>query len=278
MTLILGFFSCNKEKLQPVVSLVDEPGYQDKDTMLAVGDTIKVLIEYTWNGKHKVSEIEMKVNERTIGNYQIDQEQGQFNITIIKGLAETEIWDFTIIDVGGNSATISMNLTKDPNSIYKGVKYYDSIFLGAQANISKPGFMSISGSTYYTLEGAFNNQSKVDFFFYYNSSDKATIASAGADIPEGVYSNLLAPGSWTVKNTSFFQKTVISMEGFFGMFHDGFLIENFDLSIASKKANNLVAGDIYLFQLENGKKGIFYVISVDPEIDGEVNIAVKVQE
>lgn len=276
--IISGVFSCDKEKLKPVVSFADEPGYQANDTMLSVGDTIKVLLDITWNGKHKVTSVELNVNDQLAGKYTIDVDQGRFSITIIKGLPETELWDFTISDEGGNTATITLSLTRDPDSRYSGLKYFDSINLGAQSSLSRSGFMSIENSTYYRLEAAFQNQSAIDLLFYYDETDKATIASPGASIPEGIYPSQWSPLQWEIKNTTHFQKVEIQPEEFYGMIHDGFVIDNYNGASAKRKAKNLAAGDIYLFELENGRKGIFYVISVTDEEVGEVNIALKIQE
>jgi len=277
--LFLGFYSCDKEKMQPVVFLANEPGFQVNDTMLALGDTVKVLIDYTWNGKHRIKEIELRLNDQVLGTYQRDEENGQFGATLVKGISEEEIWDFTVTDDGGNSAVLTLKLTLDPNSQYHAIKYYDNIFLGAQSNILRPGFMSLVHATYYNLDGAYQNQSKIDFFFYYDeTSDLSTLASAGADVPDGIYSNLQAPGLWTTKRTTYFQKVDMSPEEFYGIYHDGYMIENFDQNIAAKKAIGLVQGDIYMFQLESGQKGIVYILDVVPEIDGEINFALKVQE
>lgn len=275
---IFGFFSCDKEKMAPIVNFVNEPGYQVNDTVLAVGDTIKVLLDMTWNGKNRIKEVEMKVNDQVVGKNQIDIDQGKFSITIIKGLPETEIWDFIITDEAGNSASLSLTLTKDPNSIYSGLTYFDSIFLGAQSNVARPGFMSLSNATYYTLEAAFMNQSLVDLLFYFDENDKGTLASPGADLADGIYSGVKAPGLWPTRNTTYFQKVDILVEEFYGMYHDAYVKENFDDDIAVKKASELASGDIYLFKLENGTKGIFLVLSVVEGIDGELNIGIKIQE
>jgi len=278
ISLILGTFSCDKEKLKPVVVFADEPGYQANDTMLAVGDTIKVLLDLTWNGKHRINDVELRVNDQLAGKYDVDIDEGQFSIIIVKGLSETELWDFIISDEGGNTTTITLTLTKDPNSVFSGLKYFDSIYLGAQSNPTRPGFLSISNSTYYRLEAAYQNQALIDLLFYYDETDKATIASPGANISDGIFQGDWAPSNWETRNTARFLKVDIIPEDFFGMIHDGFIIENYDADSAKRKARELAAGDVYLFELENGKKGIFYVNSVVEAIDGEVNIALKVQE
>jgi hypothetical protein len=277
ISLAFGIYSCDKEKLKPVAYLVDEPGYQNKDTILAVGDTIKVLIEYTWNGKHKIKNLEVTVNDKSVGAYVINDEQGQFSLSLIKGLDENETWDFKLIDDDGNYIIVTLNLTKDPNSLYNGITYFDSIILGAQSNVSINGFMSMSHLSYYTIDGAFRNQSDIDFFFYYDSNDKATMASPGADIPEEVFSGDQAPGNWSTRNVTLFHKIDITSIEFYGMYHDGYLIENFDPNLALKKAINLAVGDMYLFQMENGKKGLIYILSVDQEKDGKIDMAIKIQ-
>jgi hypothetical protein len=277
-SIIIGSFSCDKEKMKPIVKLAEKSGYQAKDTMLAVGDTIKVLLDMTWNGKNKVNDIELRVNDQLAGKYSVDIDQGQFSINIVKGLSDPEIWDFIVSDDGGNVTTISLKLTKDPDSKYSGLKYFDSIYLGAQSNPTRPGFVSIMNSTYYRLEAAFQNQAVIDLLFYYDETDKATIASPGANIQEGVFQGDWDPSNWDTRNTARFLKVDISKEEFFGMIHDGYIIENFNDVDAKRKAKELAAEDMYLFELENGKKGIFYVYSVVEAEDGEVNIALKIQE
>ena len=246
--------------------------------MLSLGDTIKVLLDYTWNGKNLISEIALNQNDQTVGSYTVDREQGQIGVNIVKGLPQMEIWDFIVKDNGGHQAILSLTLTLDPGSQNKPIKYYDNITLGAQSNLTRPGFMSLTNATYYNLDGAFQNQSVIDFFFYYDDVDMATLASAGADVPEGIYTAVQAPGIWTTRNTTYFQEVDISAEEFYGIFHDGFIVENFDEDSAEKKATNLAQGDLYLFKLESGKKGLLYVIEIEAETDGLISFAVKVQE
>ena len=167
---LIGAFSCNKEELKPVLSFASKPGYQANDTVLAVGDTIKVLLDITWNGKHRITEVVLNVNDQLAGKYPLDVDEGQFSFTIVKGLPDVEVWDFTVSDEGGNVQTIRLTLTKDPNSLYGGLKYYDSIYLGAQGNPDRPGFLSLTNSTYYRLEGAYLNQSMVEVIFYFDEA------------------------------------------------------------------------------------------------------------
>lgn len=275
---LTGAFSCNKEELKPVLSFVSEPGYQANDTILSVGDTIKVLLDITWNGKHRITEIVLNMNDQLAGKYPIDVDQGQFSFNIVKGLSEVEVWDFTVSDEGGNMQTITLTLTKDPNSLYSGLKYYDSIFLGAQANNSKPGFLSLSGSTYYRLDGAFMNQDKVDIIFYWDENDQASLASPAADFPSGVFAQSQEPSVWDTRNTTLFQQVEMVKEIFYGMINDAYIIENFDESLATKKVTELQKEQFYLFKLEGGKMGLIYIIDVLASSDGEINFALKVQE
>ena len=276
--MFLGFLSCNKENLEPVLSFAIVPGYLANDTTLEIGDTVKVMLDITWNGKHRVKQVEMMVNDQLAGDYQIDMDTGQFSITIVKGLPDSEIWDFKITDEGGNSNTASLTLTKDPNSAYSAIKYYDSILLGAQSNLNRPGFMSLINATYYNLDGAYQNSSLIDLLFYYNDTDKATIASPGSEIGDDVFSGPQAPSQWQIRNTTVFQKVDVSTEEFFMMFHDGFIIDNFDESLTATKAAGLIVGDVYLFKLQSGEMGIFYVNSINDSADGDISLAIKIQE
>jgi len=278
LVLVTGFISCEKNRIPPVISIAEAEGFQSNDTILAVGDTIKVLIDFTWNGVHKVLDMEMKVNDQVAGKYKIDKEQGQFSVTIVKGLAETEVWDFVITDTGGNTASTILTLTKDPDSRYGGVKYFDSVSLGAQLNTTRPGFMSVALATYYNIDAAFLNQEKVDLFFYYDDIDKAALASPAAEIDSDVFTGPQAPGNWTTRNVSLFEKVSLDGDDFLAVYHDGYIIDNFDPSKAFNKATDLAAGNVYLFQIQNGEKGILYVISITPFNDGEVNFAFKIQE
>ena len=276
--LLIGSFSCNKDELKPVLSFAAVPGYQANDTILAVGDTIKVLLDITWNGKHRITEIVLNVNDQLAGKYPVDIDEGQLSFTIVKGLSETEVWDFTISDEGGNMQTISLTLTKDPNSLYSGLSYYDSIYLGAQANISRPGFLSLTNSTYYRLDAAYLHQDKVEFIFYYDDSEKAVLASPGADFPSGIFAQAQEPSQWDTRNNTLFQQVDMVKEVFYGMINDAYLVENFDQATATKKITDLQKDQFYLFKMENGKLGIIYIMDVVAASDGEINFALKVQE
>ena len=275
--LYLGLNSCEKNGGPPNIDLTVGEGFVAGDTILMVGDSVDVGIEVDWNGINNLKKLEVAVNQDIVSSTEISLDHAQFQITIVKGLADIETWVFTVYDEKGNEAKVSLVLSKDPDSEFGPVAYYNSIRIGAQENLNVPGFFGLEPAASYDLNTAFIQQSHIDLLFYYDETDKSCIASPGANIGNGIYDETKKPGDWTIRNTTRFVKSDLTASDFDGIFHDGVFIVKYDSVNAKRKAKNLAIDDVYIFRTESGLLGAFYVKLVSEGSDGEIELAIKVQ-
>jgi hypothetical protein len=117
--------------------------------------------------------------------------------------------------------------------------------------------------------------------YYYDSKsgDNNTIASPGSNIDSTLFSDPWPLQSWTVKNTTRFEITTISSSEFNDCNNDSLILSNtFPYASGKRKAKNLVAGNIYSYVSQSGKKGIFKVNEVTGTEAGLINISLKQQD
>lgn len=272
------FYSCQKNYGDPMLAFKTGNGWVGRDTILKVTDTIKVGIEADWNGHDLLKSLEIRLNDELAGLQEIGNESANYNITLIKGAQETEVWEFLLSDAGDNTTSKKLTLTKDPNSLYGGVIYFSAIVLGAQNNTGKAGFLSFATNNTYRLDQAYINQDKIDMLCYYDGTVFTTLASPGSDIPESIFAGQKNVINWTTKNKTYFVKTSLKEADFLGVNTDAPIINAWKDTGASLKASDLKVGDVYLFKLNDGKKGMFLVKRLISFEDGEVEFAVKIQD
>jgi hypothetical protein len=103
--ILTGFYACKKNYGDPILAFKTGTGWVSRDTMLKVTDTIKVGIEADWNGHDLLKTLEIRLNDEIAGLQNIDDQSANYNITLVKGAPDTEIWEFLLSDVSGNTAT-----------------------------------------------------------------------------------------------------------------------------------------------------------------------------
>jgi hypothetical protein len=270
--------SCGKEHGDPALKLVEDTGFVSKDTVLKVNDSIRVKLEAEWNGFDLLNLFEIRVNDEKVSTQSLNVEGAVFTLTLTKGTAETEIWDFLVSDKRGNSDKVTLVLTKDPNSLYGEVIQISPIVLGFQKSLSKPGLIGFSTNQTFNLDQAYLNQSKIDLLGYFDNTTEATLASPGSDIPESIFSGSRNPVLWTTRNTTRFLKVNLQESDFNAVINDVTIINSWSESQSVNKASHLTRGDVYLFRLESGRKGILLIKKVNSGEDGDIEFSVKIQD
>ncbi|MDD5508564.1 MAG: hypothetical protein PHD25_09620 [Bacteroidales bacterium] len=153
--------------------------------------------------------------------------------------------------------------------------------IGAQANATTGGFYSVSENKVYTLDNAFNNQSVIDIFCFYEAKKAANniaVASPGTGI-DGIFSGSKAPENWTVQNTTFFCATTLTVAQFDALEEtDELIVTSFVEDNAYRKAKDLKVNDIYSFKTESEAYGLFKVTQVVQGSTGSVTFEVKVKK
>ncbi len=72
--------------------------------------------------------------------------------------------------------------------------------------------------------------------------------------------------------------TTLSENDFISAINDSLLIATYGISSGYRKAKNLSPGDIYSFKTNRGKTGLFRVLNVNGNENGDIEIAVKIQK
>ena len=119
-------------------------------------------------------------------------------------------------------------------------------------------------------------QSAVDLIYFYSEVDLNTIASAGANIEDGIFP--VNPTTWSITNTTRYFKTSLTADDFDAAVNDSIILANYEEGDAKRKAKKLAVDDIYTFRTQSGKLGIFQVNEVNGTTEGSLNIDLKVQD
>ncbi len=278
-TLIFFALSCEKEdNLAPTIQFKTTSGYTFEETMVALGDSVIVGILAESNSTVNITNLNVTVNDQVVYDEGYNVVDLEIDFTIYKGLSEEEQWVFTVKDKDGNTTSVSILLTKDPDSGFKPIVSYYSISLGAQENSLVGGFLSFTDHSINDLQTAFNKQSSIDLIYYYEGSDENTIASPGANIDKDVFDDSQGPSYWSISRTTNYLKTSLAVADFEVIQNDSLLIASYNETNAKRKAKNLMKDDIYSFKTEDGKLGLFLVRLITGKEDGTIEIAVKIQE
>src|SRR5688572_2292166 len=90
-----------------------------------------------------------------------------------RGIAGTEKWIYTITDNAGKSASQSYTITTTSTNT-GALNTFSTQLLGSYNNAA-PGFFSTTQGKRYYRNTAVNNQSTIDFVYFYGASNQATL-------------------------------------------------------------------------------------------------------
>lgn len=191
----------------------------------------------------------------SIGTYSIDvsvsdgyggTDAGSGTLTVIEGPDEIDTW--------------TMEILGSWNNLYFGTS-----------------FATINGNVY-KLDEAFNNQSVIDFFYWWGASTSATLgapndANAALIYNTGPY----ALSNWTVLNATRFKSTTLTPANFDAVSDATPCIENAtgaDLT----RIGTLTADQIIAFITVTNKHGLIRVNEITTGSSGSITFDVKVQK
>ncbi len=291
--ILLCFFAlvvgCTREApVYPVPSLkfVILPSLTSKDTTLMLNDTVRIGLSAKTGSDQALTHFHMTVIKDSAITY-IDSalytnQLDNFR-TIIKGIAKKETRIFYVRDRDGRKSeelTITFNL--DSSSIYGDIGYMPSIRLGAQKNTTIGSFYSLAANLVYNQSEAFNQQGLINLLYYFDTidADKNTIASPGANVDATVYPGTTGITNWAIRNTTRFGLQENITSGQFDLCrNDSLILSNtFEFESGFRKAKNLAGNQIYSFVTNSGLKGLFKVLEVRGESEGDIAIAIKIKK
>jgi hypothetical protein len=275
--LFIAFQACKEDDNgNPVIYLNQGAGLTTGDTLVKFGDTITVSIEAKSNGIDLLTGFELIGNGQSVADSTFSLAQFNVSYKFIKSFAAQDTWTFKISDKAGNIDSLSVVISRST-----GITTIASVKLGAQDNTAFGSFYSVSNNTVYFQGDAFNNQNKIDLFCFYEGSgatdNNMSLAAPGTGIT-GIFTGSTSPDNYTIKNYSFFVKTSLTAANFDAINSDVEILANFDTDNDYKKAKQLNVGDVYCVKLNNGKYGIFKVLSVEGTESGSLEFAMKVQQ
>ncbi len=152
--------------------------------------------------------------------------------------------------------------------------------IGAQDNTTIGGFYSVAENKVYTMDDAYLNQGAIDIECFYEAANgnNIAIASPGSNIT-GIFTGPSSVENWTILNTTYFNKTTLTVEQFDALAETDQLIEtSFDTANHFRKAKDLKVDDICAFQVQAGDFGLFKVTEVVQDSTGSVAFEVKVKK
>jgi hypothetical protein len=155
-----------------------------------------------------------------------------------------------------------------------------SATLGAQENTVAGGFYSVSENKVYTMDAASQNQAAIDILCFYEEANgnNIAVASPGTGI-SGIFTGDNAPENWTTQNTTYFNKTELTVSQFDALAEtDELIVTAYDTAIDSRKSKDLKIDEVVAFKTEAGVNGLFKVTEVVQGTDGSVGFEVKVKK
>jgi len=279
--IIVVFSSCSKDEdpILPTISFKQEVGYVSANSAASFGDTLHFGIVVKSNGTDNIVKLQVLLNSVNVVDSTINSATFATDITAYKDASDKDVWVFIATDIAGNVKRDSIIVTGNFGEILT----YSDIKFGAQNNTAEKSFLSFSNSaaTLYFQAEAFNHQSEIDMFCFYEETataiNKMALAAPGSNI-SGIFTGSTAPSSYTMKNVTFFVKTTLTAADFDAVKNDGVIQAAYNPNNKFKKAKLLTAGDVYAFKLQSGKLGLYKVIAVNGKEDGTLQIAVKIQK
>ena len=155
-----------------------------------------------------------------------------------------------------------------------------TVTLGAQENGNIGGFYSVAGNKVYTQDQAYQNQSAIDIFCFYEEStgNNIALASPGTGIT-GIFTGESSVENWTTTDTTFFCTTTLTPEQFDALTTSDELIQtSFDSENARKKAKDVQIDAVYSIKIQSGEYGLLKITSVTQGTDGSVSFELKMKK
>ena len=280
---ISSIYSCSKEEnnntLLPIIELKIGSIYTSHDTAIAEGSQICIGIKAFANGGVNLCNFIVESNNsQRLVDYGFNASTFDKDFIIHKNADSIQKISIIIRNINGGSDSVCIILQKN-GSAYKPILSYVFI-LGGQNNTTFGPSASFTNGLVYSLSDASQNQALIDVLYYYNplNLEYNCLASAGGNII-GIYAGTNSPENWTIKNTTYFSRTLVDipLSAFDNAQTDSIIIANL-FTNGGRKAKALTPNQIWGFQTQSGKFGLLKIIEVNGLESGSLKFAVKMQE
>lgn len=269
--LSFGFFtSCDPvEAVGPEINFTDAGGVANGGTV-AVADSFSIGYSIV-AGDEKLETLEVRYNNVTVATVDLD---GQLTVAgTVKVAAATEgpaTFTFIAEDKGALKATKDFSVTAESATELTVV---GDQTMGGQSNPNDGSYYSFADNTVYKQADASTaaNQGKIDFVYYYGSTNKASIVAPADVTVGGGTGNLSLCEGWATKNSTKFMKDN-SID--FAAATEGDIAS---ITPTETKVTNLAVNDVIVYLTAAGDKGIFKVTALTVDGSGSIAISIKVK-
>jgi len=247
----------------------------DNGVLTTAEVTVGQSVTFTWTvteGDSKLKELEIRNGVKTI--YKTDIVDSVASGKFTYAFTEEGDAQIAIIATDKDDLDDQLDITVKVSGKATSLTESATVTLGAQ-KASSGSCYDVSAATQYKTSGdeAKNNSEKVDFVYYYGSTNKATIcapidASVNGD---GTGSAFTTCTDWATKNATKFAKATFSYEE-----ATDALVEAATPTATIIK--ELAVGDVVVFETADSKKGVFSVTAISKSDDtGEISLGIKVK-
>lgn len=276
--LALVFTSCEEDLTDPIPPTIKFFAGTDlitEDVTVTTGETIGFSWQVT-AGDANLETFSLRLGSDDIDGFsdlEIDKDEYEDTFDTVFYTAGDYVFTFIAEDKDGETTTEKITVTVESAS--SPIETY-TITLGSYDASTGSSFASIDGSVL-SWSDATSNSSKIDFVYFYGSSNGATVAAPDDSDVDAVFDL----SSWATKNGTTFSSTSVTATEFDEMTDDAVIST---VSGTDSKANQLSVGDVFAFVTAStsdnpDKNGLVKVVSIDGTTgSGTIDLVVKVQE
>jgi hypothetical protein len=262
-------YGCNKEETQ------DNPNLSvtASKTTASPGDVVDIAITTSSAGRVDRLLIQERTQGSSVPGTLLDSAVKQANFgythhyTVPNNATAPIDIVVTVTDDKAQTTTKTVTITVTGNG---NLSTCDNKTLGSYDNTTG-SFFSAKTCTVYTVGEAKNNQSAVDFIYFYGTTNFATIAA-----PDDADANTISTfqlNTWTTKNATRF-KTVSGFD-YANATGSSITLAWTTGGAEMSKINNLGVGQMFLFKTTDGRYGVAKVNSISGTSAGTINLDVK---
>jgi hypothetical protein len=291
LVFLASFISCQEE--EPVVTypfILLETGneFTQAGDRVPVGGQLKFGISAVGDGSAITN---LRVKRITESDAITELDKGIYIATggidtvlsYTKSGAETETWNFFIMNENRDTASVFIDVMLGDGSAYGDILYFSSIILGYQANTEFPHYLDLDSGYAYSSANVGGFEPAVDLaaFFYYTSGKASpTLTCPAYPSAQAYYPDF---AGWQVKNATQYDyystdNDLVSPEEFDSAENDSLLVAGYKPQNVSGLCKYCYTGKVIPFKTSGGKYGMVRVIRADEEEGGTMEIEVKIQQ
>ncbi|BDX36835.1 hypothetical protein CYCD_01900 [Tenuifilaceae bacterium CYCD] len=292
--LIIVLTGCKKndeDNYSPIIVLKNTANYTLNEAEIPVGGKLRFGITAT-TGSAPLTNLRIT---RIVNGQRIREIDTGFFIEgvgmdtsygFVKSLAETELWEFFVMNANRDSAITTRTILLGDGSAYGAINHYESLKIGMQSNTVYPHFVDLDNGSLYSTSNVFGHEGEIDLvgFVYLTSGVMSPTlccpAYTGSSSVTTHYPEIL---DWTVRNAISYDyyssdNDLVDPENFDNAQNDSLLVASFLPGNVSGLCKYCYTSRIIPFKTVNGKYGLVRVKYADTAQDGYMELEIKIQQ